>query len=409
MKVLSVGIPCYNSEAYMSRAIESLLPGGEDIEIIVVNDGSSDGTQRVAEEYAAKYPTIVKVVNQENGGHGEAVNAGLRNATGLYYKVVDSDDWVQEEALHKIIKKLKECIENQEQLDMLISNYVYEKVELGKQKVIDYRSCLPTDRIFTWNEIGHFKSSQNILMHSVIYRTKMLKECRLELPKHVFYVDNIFVYQPLPFVKKIYYLDVDFYRYFIGREDQSVNETVMMGRIDQQITVTKLMIDAHDLTKINCKKLRKYMVKYLVMMMTVSSVFLVKINTKESLEKKAELWDYLKQKNLGLYKEMSRYFLGLTMKMKSKAGRKIIVIGYHISRKIFGFNQNGNSDKSDGITIVRMYVRVASVSNKSESEVDRGPDFRPHPRLSSILCKFIFYISWYNDTDKNWGCRNNDL
>ncbi|MBQ1688793.1 MAG: glycosyltransferase [Lachnospiraceae bacterium] len=338
MKVLSVGIPCYNSEAYMSRAIESLLPGGEDIEIIVVNDGSSDGTQRVAEEYAAKYPTIVKVVNQENGGHGEAVNAGLRNATGLYYKVVDSDDWVQEEALHKIIKKLKECIENQEQLDMLISNYVYEKVELGKQKVIDYRSCLPTDRIFTWNEIGHFKSSQNILMHSVIYRTKMLKECRLELPKHVFYVDNIFVYQPLPFVKKIYYLDVDFYRYFIGREDQSVNETVMMGRIDQQITVTKLMIDAHDLTKINCKKLRKYMVKYLVMMMTVSSVFLVKINTKESLEKKAELWDYLKQKNLGLYKEMSRYFLGLTMKMKSKAGRKIIVIGYHISRKIFGFN-----------------------------------------------------------------------
>lgn len=322
----------------MSRAIESLLPGGEDIEIIVVNDGSSDGTQRVAEEYAAKYPTIVKVVNQENGGHGEAVNAGLRNATGLYYKVVDSDDWVQEEALHKIIKKLKECIENQEQLDMLISNYVYEKVELGKQKVIDYRSCLPTDRIFTWNEIGHFKSSQNILMHSVIYRTKMLKECRLELPKHVFYVDNIFVYQPLPFVKKIYYLDVDFYRYFIGREDQSVNETVMMGRIDQQITVTKLMIDAHDLTKINCKKLRKYMVKYLVMMMTVSSVFLVKINTKESLEKKAELWDYLKQKNLGLYKEMSRYFLGLTMKMKSKAGRKIIVIGYHISRKIFGFN-----------------------------------------------------------------------
>lgn len=370
MKVLSVGIPCYNSEAYMSRAIESLLPGGEDIEIIVVNDGSSDGTQRVAEEYAAKYPTIVKVVNQENGGHGEAVNAGLRNATGLYYKVVDSDDWVQEEALHKIIKKLKECIENQEQLDMLISNYVYEKVELGKQKVIDYRSCLPTDRIFTWNEIGHFKSSQNILMHSVIYRTKMLKECRLELPKHVFYVDNIFVYQPLPFVKKIYYLDVDFYRYFIGREDQSVNETVMMGRIDQQITVTKLMIDAHDLTKINCKKLRKYMVKYLVMMMTVSSVFLVKINTKESLEKKAELWDYLKQKNLGLYKEMSRYFLGLTMKMKSKAGRKIIVIGYHISRKIFGFNQNGNGDKSDGITIVRMYVRVASVSNKSESEVD---------------------------------------
>lgn len=338
MKVLSVAIPSYNSAEYMNRAIDSLLPGGEDIEIIIVNDGSTDDTQKIAEEYAKKFPDIIRVINQENGGHGEAVNAGLRNATGLYYKVVDSDDWVQEEALLQIIQKLKEFVENQEMVDMLITNYVYEKVALGKQKVIDYTGCLPQDTIFNWSQIGRFHASQNILMHSVIYRTKMLRDCGLELPKHVFYVDNIFVYQPLPYVQKMYYMNVDFYRYFIGREDQSVNEKVMMGRIDQQIQVTKIMIDAHDLTKISCKQLRKYMVKYLVMMMTVSSVFLVKINTRESLEKKDALWGYLKKKNVRLYREMSRYFLGFSMKLKSKAGRKIIVIGYHISRKIFGFN-----------------------------------------------------------------------
>ena len=104
MKVLTVGIPCYNSAEYMSKAIESLLPAGEDIEIIVVNDGSKDDTQKIGEEYAAKYPTIVRVINQENGGHGEAVNTGLRNATGIYYKVVDSDDWVDEDSLHQIIE-----------------------------------------------------------------------------------------------------------------------------------------------------------------------------------------------------------------------------------------------------------------------------------------------------------------
>ena len=98
MKLLSVAIPSYNSEGFMRNCIESLLPGGEDVEIIIVNDGSKDGTGAIADEYAAKYPTIVKAVHQENGGHGEAVNAGLRNATGLYYKVVDSDDWVNEEA-----------------------------------------------------------------------------------------------------------------------------------------------------------------------------------------------------------------------------------------------------------------------------------------------------------------------
>ena len=338
MKVLSVVVPCYNSEAYMERAIDSLLPGGEDIEIIIVNDGSSDRTQEIAEKYEIKYPDIVRVINQENGGHGEAVNTGLRHASGLYFKVVDSDDWVEQQALFKILGKLKEFVEGGERIDMLISNYVYEKLEKKKKKVIDYRSCLPVDRPFGWSEVGHFKSSQNILMLSVIYRTKLLRDCGLELPKHTFYVDNIFVYQPLPAVSKLYYLDVDFYRYYIGREDQSVNEQVMMGRIDQQIKITKIMIDSHDLTKIRRKQLRKYMAKYLVMMMTVSSVFLIKMNTPESLAKKEELWQYLKKKNERMYREMNRYMLGWIMQMKTRPGRKLIVWGYHISKKIFGFN-----------------------------------------------------------------------
>lgn len=86
-------------------------------------------------------------------------------------------------------------------------------------------------------------------MHSVIYRTKLLVECGLELPKHTFYVDNIYVYKPLPSVRTLYYMDVDFYRYFIGRDDQSVNERVMISRIDQQIRVNKIMVDAFDLWK----------------------------------------------------------------------------------------------------------------------------------------------------------------
>ena len=110
MKLLSIAIPCYNSEAYMEKCIESLLKGGEDVEILVVNDGSSDRTAEIADAYAEKYPTIIKAVHQENGGHGEAVNAGIRNATGLYFKVVDSDDWVNEEAYAKILHTLGELV-----------------------------------------------------------------------------------------------------------------------------------------------------------------------------------------------------------------------------------------------------------------------------------------------------------
>jgi len=337
MKLLSVAIPCYNSAEYMGHAIESLLVGGEDMEIIVVNDGSKDDTAKIADEYAAKYPTIVKAVHQENGGHGQAVNTGLAHATGLYFKVVDSDDWADEESLKKVLALLRSVVEDGKSLDMLLCNYVYENVYLKKQKVMDYRSALPTDCFFTWSDIKHFKTSQYILMHSVFYRTKLLKDCGLELPKHTFYVDNIFVYEPLPYVKTMYYLDVNFYRYFIGRADQSVNEKNMIARIDQQIRVTKRMIEAHDLTKIREKKLRSYMTSYLCMMMVISTVFLIKSGTEENLAKKAELWAYLKNHNLRMYKAVHNKILGRTMGLPGKTGRKIIVAGYSISRKIYGF------------------------------------------------------------------------
>ena len=321
----------------MNHAIDSVLTGGEDIEILIINDGSKDDTAKIAEEYAAKYPTIIRAIHQENGGHGEAVNTGLKNAAGLYYKVVDSDDWVDIEAFKKVMALLKEMVQSETNLDMLIANYVYEKVSLNKQKVMDYVGAIPTDRLITWNEIEHFKSSQYILMHSVVYRTQLLRDCGLILPKHTFYVDNIFVYQPLPHVKSIYYLNVDLYRYFIGREDQSVNEKVMITRIDQQIRVTKLMIESHDLTKMENKKLRLYMRNYLAMMMTVCTVFLLQEGSSESIQKKKEIWAYLKETNYDLYKQVSSCFLGLSMQMRGRVGRRIIIVGYKISKKIFGF------------------------------------------------------------------------
>ena len=95
MKILSVAVPCYNSAEYMENCINSLLKGGEDMEIIIVNDGSTkDNTGEIADRLASEHPTIIKAIHQENGGHGEAVNTGLKNATGTYFKVVDSDDWV---------------------------------------------------------------------------------------------------------------------------------------------------------------------------------------------------------------------------------------------------------------------------------------------------------------------------
>lgn len=323
----------------MRHCIESLLPGEEEVEILIVDDGSAkDNTAEIADEYEQRYPTICRAIHQENGGHGEAVNAGLRAATGVYFKVVDSDDWVNEEAYTEVLATLRRFVFGDETLDMLISNFVYEKQGAKHKRVMQYRTALPKRELITWDDVKVFMLGQYILMHSVIYRTQMLRDCGLELPKHTFYVDNIFVYQPLPHVKTMYYLDVNFYRYYIGREDQSVNEQVMIGRIDQQIRVTKLMLGYYDLGKIHSRKLRHYMVRYLEIMMTVSSILAIKSGTEENMEKKKELWQYLRRQSLPLYLRLRWGFLGQGMNLPGESGRKVSITGYKISQRFFGFN-----------------------------------------------------------------------
>ena len=292
-KLISFAVPCYNSAAYMRHCIETLLSAGEQAEIILVDDGSTkDDTPAICDEYAAKYPTIVKAVHQENGGHGEGVNQGIRNATGLYYKVVDSDDWLDTDALKKVLHRLQTLVARGTAPDLMICNYVYEHVEDGTSHTVRYTNVFPKDRLFDWVHVGHFRPDQNLLMHSVMYRTEVLRQCGMVLPKHTFYVDNIFVYQPLPYVKSMYYMDLDLYRYFIGRADQSVNESVMVKRVDQQLRVTKHMIDCQDLDALkNQKRLRAYMLHYLSIMMAISDIFLLLDGSAEAREKRGFEYD----------------------------------------------------------------------------------------------------------------------
>ncbi|MDO5135450.1 MAG: glycosyltransferase [Eubacteriales bacterium] len=338
MKLLSIAIPCYNSQDYMGKCIESLLPGGEEVEILVVNDGSSDRTGEIAEEYARRYPTIVRAIHQENGGHGAAVNAGIANAQGLYFKVVDSDDWVNQESYQKILKALEDLIRGPRTVDMLISNFVYEKQGATKKRVMHYRHCLPTERIFTWDEVRYMPKGKYLLMHSLIYRTELLHNCGLRLPEHTFYVDNIFAFDPLPSVETMYYIDTNFYRYFIGRDDQSVNEAVMIRRIDQQIRVNKRMVDSYTACGPMNKRTRAYMISYLDIITTISSIMLIRSGTSEALEKKKELLDYIRATNKVLYRKLRHSLMGNFMNLPGRSGRKVSVAAYKICQKFYGFN-----------------------------------------------------------------------
>ena len=153
-KLITYTIPCYNSAEYMDHCVESILAcSASDIEIVIVDDGSTkDSTFEKAQEWERRHPEIVKAVHQENGGHGAAVMKGLENASGLYFKVVDSDDWVDNDANVKLLAQLREFEEHP--IDLMVVNYVYEHTVDNTQQVMNYHGILPQHKVFRWEECG---------------------------------------------------------------------------------------------------------------------------------------------------------------------------------------------------------------------------------------------------------------
>ena len=223
-------------------------------------------------------------------------------------------------------------------VDMLLSNYVYEKLSTNHQRRMVYHYMFPADQITGWDGMKRVIKGFTILMHSVTYRTEMLRECGLHLPKHTFYVDNLFVFEPLPYVKTIYYLDVDFYRYYIGRDGQSVAEQTMVKRIDQQLYVNYRMIDNFDPWSIEEDNLRNYMLSYLETITVVSSVIGYVSNTPEDLAKVKKLWRHMREKDVKMYRHVRFGVLGNAMNLPGRFGRYLSLKSYHIAQRFIGFN-----------------------------------------------------------------------
>ncbi len=337
MKLISFAIPSYNSEGYLSHAVETILSGGEDVEILIINDGSRDGTAAIADSYAEKYPTIIRAIHKPNGGHGSGVNRGLQEATGLFYKVVDSDDWVDEAALQALLTTLREHIARGEEADLYITNFIYDHVEDRTQFQRAYRRQMPTNRFFHWDEVKSFHFSNVLLMHSLLYKTEILRSCGIVLPEHTFYVDNIYAYQPLGFTEKLYYLDVDLYHYFIGRADQSVNMANFLKRYDQQIRVMEHMLAAYTYDEIMAKPagLRKYLLHDVAAIMMNTLLFCC--GGKEAERKAAykKLWDDLKIRDKKLHNKLKyRSLPAMVTWMPWGMRRVLMIFGYKVLCKV---------------------------------------------------------------------------
>ena len=336
MKLLTVTVPCYNSAEYMEKCVDSLLRGGERVEIIIIDDGSKDSTGTIADSYAERYPDIVRVIHQENGGHGEGINQGVIHATGKYFKVVDSDDVLSED-LPAFLDRLEEC-EREGGVDLFVTNYYYVHTDGIGDRSISYKSVLPTGRIFGWSDTKRFRLHQLITIHSSTFRTELMKECPEPLPKHVFYEDNLMVYRILPKVKRMYYMDSDLYRYWIGRPDQSVQESVMKKRYTHQILVNEKCFTVCHLDDVKEKMLKKYLRHELFVMFGISILNARLNKNDESDEALWQMW-----RNCIAFDEKwgkhFRYRTPLTfICMKGRFGRSFSTFIYRLANKVVRFN-----------------------------------------------------------------------
>lgn len=335
IKLLSIVVPSYNSQDYLRHCLDTVVLGGQEVEVIVVDDGSTDSTAEIAREYCSRFPEIVRLEQKENGGHGSAVNRGLEVATGTYFKVVDSDDWLDTSDYMSVLSLLRSI----GSVDLLITNYVYEYSYNSKHKVMRYNNVFPQGKVITWDSMRHFRIDQLMLMHSLFYRTNLLRECGLKLPEHTFYVDNLVAYLPLPNVKSLVYQDCSPYHYLIGRPGQSVNTQVMIKQIDQQLKVTRMMIEEFDLFKdIECEKLRRYMLFYLSMMIAITVTHIYIANNEELSCKADELWDFIKQKDEKLYTVLHKSFLNSCIRFGQKISPRLISLGLNLIKRIYKFS-----------------------------------------------------------------------
>ena len=234
-KILTVVIPSYNIEKYISFCLDSfLIPELEQyVEVLVIDDGSTDTTGKIAKSYQERYPLLFQYIYQENGGHGSTINTGIKHAKGKYFMVVDGDDWLIRNDLKVLVDKLIHL-----DVDLIVCHYARV---CGKQETIVESKAPSYETIYDFENLEIEK--YYFVLSSICYRTKLLQEMGLELPEHTYYVDLIYIIEPMLYVNKVVFLDIKPYQYRVGNQSQSIARCNMVKNYEQHKKVILRVLD----------------------------------------------------------------------------------------------------------------------------------------------------------------------
>lgn len=303
MKILSIVIPTYNVEKYLERCLNSLLYNEnilKDIELIIVNDGSKDKSLSIAKKYEKKYSETVIIIDKENGGHGSTINAGLKIATGKYFRVIDSDDWVNIDDFYLYIDELKKHDE-----DIILTDYNKELLYSGEINEFKYKS-LEYNKTYNLNKFNFKILDQDyFFMASTTFKTEKLRKSNLFLDEKTFYVDMEFILLPILQMDTMVYLNFNIYRYFIGRPDQSINiQSYVRNRMHHEKVVKRLLEFYRNIPRKNSRSI--YVKTILIQLLNshYSIYCKAKLTSQNDVKEIKEFDKYLKNNYCELYENL---------------------------------------------------------------------------------------------------------
>lgn len=294
MKVLSFIIPSYNCEQFLEKCLTSFVDEKilDKLEIIVVNDGSTDNTAAVAEKYVELYPNSFRLISQENKGHGGALNSGCNSACGKYLKVIDADDWVVTENLCAFVEILEKI-----QTDVVLTHNFTTNITNGEiKKWMSYptefnKEYSISDVVSDWKAFA-----RSFTFHGITYNTEFYKNAKFILSEHVFYEDHEFSTFPACFANSVMPLDIFVYNYRIGDEKQSVSDSNRIAKYNDHEMVLKRFISEHNNVPTEDKDVRTLIcIKAKILLMSyLSTALLVDSNRKSGRQRSKAIMELYK-------------------------------------------------------------------------------------------------------------------
>ena len=307
-KFLSICVPAYNVSCYLDRCLHSLVscPEADQLEIIVVDDGSPDDSAQIALAYQERYPSVIKVIRKENGGHGSTINAALAVASGIYFRVIDGDDWVDSANLATLIRNLRSA---KELADLVSTNYQQVFMESGEMVAWMKISGDLKDYI-VYDFAATDMTTEYFTMASMMAKTEILRSLDFKIQEHTYYVDVEYLLFAIPYIETVMFTPEYVYRYAVGNADQSINPNVFTSRYDHHDRVIRRMV-AYYADRIDTmgKGQRNYM-KSLFVRHLLNSHYLLSLvwdpDKTRGYERAKDFDDFLKETAPDLYEEYGR-------------------------------------------------------------------------------------------------------